>query len=242
MSNKTRVKKRFTSNVNVIDFQNYAPQPQKKHRVTLLPRNKHQESYLQKLENPNKNIVFAIGPAGTGKTIMAVMHGIKLMQEGVIEKIIVTRPAVSVDEDLGFLPGTLNEKMAPWTRPIFDVLGEYYDQKTIEVMLFEGVIEISPLAYMRGRTFHHAYIIADECQNTTQSQMKMLLTRIGEGSKMVVTGDLAQADRLQDNGLIDFIQRIEDRKYQHIDVARFDHKDIERHPVVKEVLSIYNEE
>lgn len=241
MSSKNRVKKRFTSNVNVIDFQSYAPQ-QKKHRVTLLPRNKHQEAYLQKLENDHKNIVFAIGPAGTGKTIMAVMHGIKLMQEGVIEKIIVTRPAVSVDEDLGFLPGTLNEKMAPWTRPIFDVLGEYYDQKTIEGMLYEGIIEISPLAYMRGRTFKNAYIIADEMQNATQNQMKMLLTRLGENSKMVVTGDLAQADRLKDNGLIDFIHRIEDRKYQHIDVARFDHKDIERHQAVKEILEIYGDE
>jgi phosphate starvation-inducible PhoH-like protein len=242
MSSKNRVKKRFTSNVNVIDFQSYAPAHQKKHRVTLLPRNKNQESYLQKLENDHKNIVFAIGPAGTGKTIMAVMHGIKLMQEGVIEKIIVTRPAVSVDEDLGFLPGTLNEKMAPWTRPIFDVLGEYYDQKTIENYLYEGIIEISPLAYMRGRTFKNAYIIADEMQNATQNQMKMLLTRLGENSKMVVTGDLAQADRLKDNGLIDFIQRLENKKYQHIDVARFDFKDIERHQAVKEILEIYGDE
>lgn len=237
---KNRVKKRFTSNVNVIDFQTYAPQ--KKHKVTLLPRNKNQETYLQKLQDEKKSIVFAIGPAGTGKTIMAVMHGIKLLQEGIIDKIIVTRPAVSVDEDLGFLPGTLNEKMAPWTRPIFDVLGEYYDQKTIESMLYEGTIEISPLAYMRGRTFKNAYIIADEMQNATQNQMKMLLTRLGENSKMVVTGDLAQADRLKDNGLIDFITRVEDRKYQHIDVARFDHKDIERHRAVAEVLKIYGDE
>ncbi len=237
---KNRVKKRFTSNVNVIDFQTYAPQ--KKHRVTLLPRNKHQETYLQKLQDEKKSIVFAIGPAGTGKTIMAVMHGIKLLQDGVIDKIIVTRPAVSVDEDLGFLPGTLNEKMAPWTRPIFDVLGEYYDQKSIENMLYEGTIEISPLAYMRGRTFKNAYIIADEMQNATQNQMKMLLTRLGENSKMIVTGDLAQADRLKDNGLIDFIEKIEGHRLSHIDVARFDHKDIERHQAVAEVLQIYGDE
>lgn len=237
---KNRVKKRFTSNVNVIDFQTFAPQ--KKHRVTLLPRNKHQETYLQKLQDEKKSIVFAIGPAGTGKTIMAVMHGIKLLQDGVIDKIIVTRPAVSVDEDLGFLPGTLNEKMAPWTRPIFDVLGEYYDQKAIESMLYEGTIEISPLAYMRGRTFKNAYIIADEMQNATQNQMKMLLTRLGENSKMIVTGDLAQADRLKDNGLIDFIEKVEGRNLSHIDVARFDHKDIERHKAVAEVLKIYGDE
>ena len=237
---KNSVKKRFTSNVNVIDFQNYAPQ--KKHKVTLLPRNKNQETYLQKLQDDRKNIVFAIGPAGTGKTLLAVLNGIKLLQDGVIDKIIVTRPAVSVDEDIGFLPGTLNEKMAPWTRPIFDVLGEYYQTKEIAAMLEDGIIEISPLAYMRGRTFKNAYIIADEMQNATQNQMKMLLTRLGENSTMVVTGDLAQADRLKDNGLIDFIGKIEGRKTQHIDVVRFDQRDIERHRAVAEVLNLYGDE
>jgi phosphate starvation-inducible protein PhoH len=234
-----RVKKRFTSEVNVIDFQPYLPQ--KKQRVTLLPRNKHQESYLLKLQDDAKSIVFAIGPAGTGKTMLAVQHGIKLFQEGKVDKIVVTRPAVSVDEDLGFLPGTLNEKMAPWTRPIFDVFQEYYKTQDIAKMLDEGVIEISPLAYMRGRTFKNAYIIADECQNTTINQMKMLLTRLGEGSKMVVTGDLAQADRLSDNGLIDFCNLLENKQMKHIDIARFDHKDIERHEAVKEVLKIYGD-
>jgi phosphate starvation-inducible PhoH-like protein len=216
--------------------------PQKKRRVALLPRNKNQETYLQKLQDERKNIVFAIGPAGTGKTLLAVLNGIKLLQEGVIDKIIVTRPAVSVDEDIGFLPGTLNEKMAPWTRPIFDVLGEYYQTKEIAQMLEDGIIEISPLAYMRGRTFKNAYIIADEMQNATQNQMKMLLTRLGENSTMVVTGDLAQADRLKDNGLIDFIGKIEGRKLQHIDVVRFDQKDIERHKAVAEVLHLYGDE
>jgi phosphate starvation-inducible PhoH-like protein len=235
-----RVKKRFTSDVNVIDFQPYLPN--KKQRVALLPRNKHQENYLIKLDDDTKNIVFAIGPAGTGKTLLAVQMGIKQFQEGKVEKIIVTRPAVSVDEDLGFLPGTLNEKMAPWTRPIFDVLGEYYNQKDIENMLYENIIEISPLAYMRGRTFKNAYIIADEMQNATQNQMKMLLTRLGEHSKMVVTGDLAQADRLKDNGLINFIERIEQHKrLEYIDIVRFDSFDIERHDAVKEVLDIYGD-
>ncbi len=234
-----RVKKRFTSNVNVIDFQTYAPQ--KKHRVTLLPRNKHQETYLQKLQDDSKNIVFALGPAGTGKTLLAVQNGIKMLQEGLVEKIIVTRPAVSVDEDLGFLPGTLNEKMAPWTRPIFDVLAEYYDQKSIEGMLYDGVIEISPLAYMRGRTFKNAYIVADEMQNATQNQMKMLLTRLGENSKMVVTGDLNQADRLKDNGLIDFVGKLQGKRLDHLDIVQFDQRDIERHEAVKEVLEVYGD-
>lgn len=234
-----RVKKRFTSDVKVIDFQPYLPQ--KKQRVVMQARSANQKQYLQKLQDEEKSIVFAIGPAGTGKTMLAVMHGIKLFQEGVVDKIVVTRPAVSVDEDLGFLPGTLNEKMAPWTRPIFDVLGEYYKTQDIAKMLDEGVIEISPLAYMRGRTFKNAYIIADECQNTTVNQMKMLLTRLGEGSKMVVTGDLAQADRINDNGLIDFCNLLQKKQLKHIDIVQFDHKDIERHDAVREVLELYGD-
>jgi phosphate starvation-inducible PhoH-like protein len=235
-----RVKKRFSSDVNVIDFQPYLPN--KKQRVILHPRNKNQATYLQKLQDESKNIVLAVGPAGTGKTLLAVQNGIRQFQEGKVDKIIVTRPAVSVDEDLGFLPGTLNEKMAPWTRPIFDVLGEYYQQKDIENMLYENVIEISPLAYMRGRTFKNAYVIADEMQNATVNQMKMLLTRLGEGSKMVVTGDLAQADRLKDNGLINFIELLDKhKKLERIDVVHFDNKDIERHEAVKEILEIYGD-
>lgn len=153
----------------------------------------------------------------------------------------VTRPAVSVDEDHGFLPGTLEQKMAPWTRPIFDVLAEYYYARDIENMIREGVIEISPLAYMRGRTFKKAYIIADEMQNATPNQMKMLLTRLGEGSKMVVTGDLRQADRLEDNGLIDFTERLANKQLDLLSVVQFGMKDIERHEAVKEVLSIYGD-
>jgi phosphate starvation-inducible PhoH-like protein len=234
------VKKRFTSEVNIIDFEPYLPQ--KKNRVHIQARNSNQKIYLQKLQDENKSIVLAIGPAGTGKTMLAVQHGIKLFQEGIVDRIVVTRPAVSVDEDLGFLPGTLNEKMAPWTRPIFDVLGEYYQKRDIEKMLEEGVIEISPLAYMRGRTFKNAYIVADEMQNATVNQMKMLLTRLGEGSKMVVTGDLAQADRMNDNGLIDFCNLLSGKPgLTHIDIVQFDHRDIERHDAVKEVLSVYGE-
>lgn len=236
---KNRVKKRFTSEVNVLDFQPYLPQ--KKQRVSLYARSPNQKQYLEKLQDESKSIVIAIGPAGTGKTMLAVQNGIKMYQEGLVDKIIVTRPAVSVDEDLGFLPGTLNEKMAPWTRPIFDVLGEYYQTKDIAKMLDEGVIEISPLAYMRGRTFKNAYIVADECQNTTINQMKMLLTRLGEGSKMVVTGDLAQADRLSDNGLVDFCNLLASKSLKHIDIIEFDHKDIERHHAVKEVLALYGD-
>jgi len=238
---KQRVKKRFTSEVNIIDFQPYLPA--KKQRVSIQARNANQKLYLQKLYSETTSIVLAIGPAGTGKTMLAVQYGIKQFQEGTVDRIVITRPAVSVDEDLGFLPGTLNEKMAPWTRPIFDVFSEYYQKKDIEKMLEDGNIEISPLAYMRGRTFKNAYIVADEMQNATVNQMKMLLTRLGEGSKMVVTGDLAQADRLSDNGLIDFCNLLEQKEYlEHIDIVRFDAHDIERHNAVKEILAIYGDE
>jgi len=230
---------RVTNGNNVIDFNTI----QKKNTVQLLPRNRHQETYILKLLDDSKSIVFAIGPAGTGKTMLAVQTAVKKFKEGSIDKIIVTRPAVSVDEDLGFLPGTLEEKMAPWTRPIFDVLREYFDARQITGMIEEGIIEIAPLAYMRGRTFKDAYIIADEMQNATPNQMKMLLTRLGENSEMVVTGDLAQADRLKDNGLLDFINQLESHgQNKHLDVVRFEQGDIERHDAVKEVLQVYGDE
>jgi len=211
-------------------------------QVTIVPRNLVQEQYVELLKNPKKCIVFAIGPAGTGKTMLGVQMAIKLYKEGVINKIIVTRPAVSVDEEHGFLPGTLNQKMEPWTRPIFDVFEEYYHPKEIAAMLEDGVIEISPLAYMRGRTFKNAFIVADEMQNATPSQMKMLLTRLGDGSRMVVTGDLNQADRPVENGLLEFCTLYgQGGDYRMIALVEFGARDVERHPVVKEVLSIYKE-
>jgi phosphate starvation-inducible PhoH-like protein len=215
----------------------------RKRDVNIVPRNLSQEAYLELLKNPKKYIIFAIGPAGTGKTMLAVQMAIKLLKEGSINKIIVTRPAVSVDEEHGFLPGDLNAKMAPWTRPIFDVFEDYYHPKEIAEMLEDGVIEISPLAYMRGRTFKNAFVVADEMQNATPSQMKMLLTRIGDNSRMVVTGDLNQADRPRENGLLEFCSLYgQGGDYRMIALARFETKDVERHPVVKEVLRIYKEE
>jgi phosphate starvation-inducible PhoH-like protein len=235
---KARDHKRVANGNNVIDFNTI----QKKNTVHLIPRNKHQETYILKLLDETKSIVFAIGPAGTGKTLLAVQAAVKKFKEGAIDKIIVTRPAVSVDEDLGFLPGTLEQKMAPWTRPIFDVLREYFDARQIEGMIEEGIVEIAPLAYMRGRTFKNAFILADEMQNATPNQMKMLLTRLGEGSKMAVTGDLAQADRLKDNGLIEFTKLLQSKQANHLDIVQFAQEDIERHNAVKEILQIYGDE
>ena len=235
---KTANKQNFNSYDNVVNIKPF----NKKQEVTILPRNKNQESYVLKLLDDTKDIVFGIGPAGTGKTLLAVQVAVKLFKEGAVDKIIVTRPAVSVDEDLGFLPGTLEQKMAPWTRPIFDVLREYFDAKQIEGMIEEGIIEIAPLAYMRGRTFKKSFILADEMQNATPNQMKMLLTRLGEDSQMAVTGDLAQADRIKDNGLIDFTDRLVQSNSAHIDIVNFGQGDIERHNAVKEVLKVYGDE
>ena len=204
---------------NVVKLNNFLPQ--KTRNVQIIPRNRSQEKYILELLDDTKNIVFGIGPAGTGKTLLACQTAVKAFLNGDVEKIVVTRPAVSADEDLGFLPGTLEEKMAPWTRPIFDVFREYFYSNEIESMISEGVIEISPLAYMRGRTFKNSYIIADEMQNATPNQMKMLLTRIGTGSSMIVTGDLAQADKLKDNGLIDFVNHLKTSNAKRISTVYF---------------------
>ena len=239
MGAKRKARKEHSNNHNnVVSINTF----QKKQSVNILPRNKNQEQYILKLLDDTKDIVFGIGPAGTGKTLLAVQVAVKLFKAGKVDKIIVTRPAVSVDEDLGFLPGTLEEKMAPWTRPIFDVLREYFNAKEIEGMIQEGIIEIAPLAYMRGRTFKHSFILADEMQNATPNQMKMLLTRLGEQSMMAVTGDLNQADRLKDNGLIDFTKLLESTNQSCLDIVHFEQGDIERHAAVKAVLQVYGDE
>lgn len=210
--------------------------------VNIIPRNFHQDDLLGYLEDHNVNIVFAIGPAGTGKTLISTLAGIKGLKSNHVDKFVVTRPAVSVDEQHGFLPGTLQEKMAPWTRPIFDIFEEYYRPDQLEYMIKDNKLEIAPLAYMRGRTFKDSFIIADEMQNATDNQMKMLLTRIGEGSKLVVTGDLAQHDRgYESNGLKLFMERLIEKGSDRIKMVQFDSHDIERHPVVEEVLRLYGE-
>ena len=215
---------------------------EKRKRVTIYPKNLNQETYLLKLNDPQKMIIFAIGPAGTGKTMLAVQWAIDQLKYGTADRIVITRPAVSVDEQHGFLPGDLNQKMEPWTKPIMDVFAENYSAREIENFIREGVIETSPLAYMRGRTFKNAIIIADEMQNATPSQMKMLLTRLGQSSKMVVTGDLQQADRPSNNGLLEFLQLYNNfENHRYVDISHFTVGDVERHEAVKEILAIYGD-
>ncbi|MCX7592763.1 MAG: PhoH family protein [Fischerella sp.] len=228
----------------IVDIKNHREYSNLKRNVTLIPKSLKQEEYISLLTDPKKLIIFATGPAGTGKTMMAVLAAIKAFKEGEVDKIVITRPAVGVDDEKhGFLPGTLNQKMEPWTRPIFDILHEYYSPKEVARMLDEQQIEISPLAYMRGRTFKRAFIIADEMQNATPNQMKMLLTRLGDGSKMAVTGDTRQTDRKEDdNGLLDFQQLVKDySQCRYVAGVEFTGKDIQRHPAVVEVLKIYGE-
>ena len=210
--------------------------------VTVSPRGSNQKKYVQYLQNPETFITFGIGPAGSGKTMLATQVAIKMLVDKKIEKIVITRPAVSVDEQHGFLPGTLEKKLEPWLLPILDIFAETYSQAEIKKMLNEKTIAIEPLAFMRGRTFKNSFIIADEMQNSTPSQMKMLLTRIGEGSQMAVTGDLNQHDRtFEANGLLDFIKKVEQQHTNGIEIARFSNRDIQRHSIIESVLGLYNE-
>jgi phosphate starvation-inducible PhoH-like protein len=215
------------------------PVKPKKQRVEIIPRNVQQENLMASLNDEKTDIVFAVGPAGCGKTLLATLYAIKCFKAGMVDKIVITRPNVAVDDkDIGFLPGDILKKMTPWMMPVLDVFAEFYTQDEIKYMLEENVIEMVPIAFIRGRTFKNAVVLVDEAQGTTQNSMMSILTRIGEGSKMIVTGDLAQSDRGKDNGLADFLDRFENSN--HISVIRFGRADVERHPVVREVLSIYN--
>ena len=195
------------------------------------------------LRSRTKKIVIATGPAGTGKTLFATQCGIRQFLTGNCEKLIFTRPSVSVDEDLGYLPGTLEEKMSPWIRPIYDILYQFIHPKEVTELIEDKTIEIAPLGYMRGRTFKNAWIVADEMQNSTCSQMKMLLTRMGENSKLVITGDLDQHDRNNEiNGLEDFLEKFRGKRSSSISSFEFEKDDIQREDVVREVLDIYSHE
>ena len=205
-----------------------------------VPKNRHQEQYVSMLKQKNKKIIVVSGPAGTGKTLFATEFGVRNFLLGNIERLVFTRPSVSVDEDLGYLPGTLEEKMAPWVRPIYDVLYQFVTPNEVKQYMEDKIVEIAPLGFMRGRTFKNTWIVADEMQNSTVAQMKMLLTRLGENSRLIITGDLEQFDKPNEiNGLEDFLNKFKGKRSSSISSFQFERDDIQREDVVKEVLDIY---
>ncbi len=213
--------------------------------VTIRPANAAQRFYVKSLQNPLIPYVVGVGPAGTGKTYLAVLAAIQMLRDGSIDKVIITRPTVtSGDEDYGYLPGTLTEKLSPWVIPIIDVFKKFYAIQQVERMIENEVIEIAPFGFMRGRTLENAFIIVDEAQNTTADQMKMVLTRLGSGSRMAITGDVNQFDptrtvRNTVPGLRDLLRRLNGRPSPAFAVHKFGKGDCVRHPAIEAVLDMY---
>jgi phosphate starvation-inducible PhoH-like protein len=226
---------------NTIDFRT-AKKSQPRH-IELRPKSRAQEELILNLLDPTVNITVAVGPAGTGKSYLAMLAALQALRQGRCRRVILTRPAVGVeDEQHGFLPGDLVRKMEPWTRPLLDIMKEFYSPKEVVEMIQDEIVEISPLAFMRGRTFKNAWIVADEMQNATPNQLKMLLTRIGENSKIVVTGDVEQTDKNKgDNGLMDLCARLRANNYPGLQLSELGSRDVQRHPIISSVLKMYGQ-
>jgi phosphate starvation-inducible PhoH-like protein len=208
-------------------------------KATIVARTPAQDAYMRAMERAE--LIFGIGPAGTGKTYLAVAHAASLLERGDINRIILSRPAVEAGERLGFLPGDMKDKVDPYLRPLYDALYDMMRPEHVERCITSGVIEVAPLAFMRGRTLANAVVILDEAQNTTSMQMKMFLTRLGENSKMIVTGDPSQVDlpRGERSGLIEAVDLLEGIEGVH--VSRFSDKDVVRHALVGRIVRAYDQ-
>ena len=206
----------------------------------IIPRTRNQENYFKLLNS--KNIVFAIGPAGTGKTYVAVAKAVSALLDGKVNKIILSRPAVEAGEKLGFLPGDLKDKVDPFLRPIYDALYSLLPYEEVERKILSNTIEIAPIAFMRGRTLEDCFIILDEAQNTTKTQMKMFLTRLGKNSQMVIVGDITQIDLIseRDSGLRDAQKKL--KKINDIGFIELQEKDVVRHDLVKKIINAYEKD
>ena len=204
----------------------------------IIPRSNNQKKYFQLLNE--KNIVFAVGPAGTGKTFLAVAKAVAALQKGLVNKIILSRPAVEAGEKLGFLPGDLKDKVDPFLRPIYDALYDMMPFDQVEKKINNGIIEIAPIAFMRGRTLENCFVILDEAQNTSKIQMKMFLTRLGKNSQMVVVGDITQIDLVSknDSGLLD--AKVKLSHIKDIGFVFLNDKDVVRHDLVKKIINAYD--
>ena len=207
-------------------------------RKSIVPKTLGQKLYLQSMQRCP--VVFGIGPAGTGKTYLAVAHAISALLNNEVERIILTRPAVEAGEALGFLPGDLREKILPYLRPLYDAMADMLPGGDVDKLTERGIIEIAPLAYMRGRTLSRAYVILDEAQNTTSEQMMMFLTRLGEGSRMIITGDTTQIDlpRAKASGLVEVARILQD--IEGIAFHQFSAADVVRHPIVQRIIEAYD--
>jgi phosphate starvation-inducible PhoH-like protein len=208
------------------------------------PKTHNQILYNNILSKDTEYLLSVVGPAGTGKTFLACVKAIEKLKEDKIEKIIITRPVISVeDENLGFLPGNIEKKMDPWVRPIYDVFLEFYSKKEVSDLILNNKIEISPLGFMRGRTFKNSFVIADEMQNSTPNQMLMLLTRLGMNSKIIITGDLNQSDLDSKNGLHDLIRKLEHSNIpDNFHLIKLNESDVQRSNLVTKVLELYKKE
>tara|TARA_R110002094_G_scaffold56791_8_gene67899 strand:- start:169 stop:771 length:603 start_codon:yes stop_codon:yes gene_type:complete len=196
------------------------------------PKTPGQCKYMLALRSP-KPIVIGTGPAGSGKTLLACQVALEHVSKIQRPNIVLTRPIVTVDEDMGYLPGDMDQKMEPWTKPMYEIFGQFFNRNQMD-----RFITVEPLGYMRGRTFNNTLIIADEMQNATPNQVKMLLTRVGEGTKLIITGDLGQSDLGPENGLRDLVYKMQCQDLEYIRHVEMGDEDIVRHPAVKEVLSI----